>query len=90
MALNLKSPEVERLVREVAALTGETKTEAVRRALADRLTHLAFRASSEDRGARIQRFLETEAWPAVPADELGRRLDREEWESILGMSEQPK
>ncbi|HYU35177.1 MAG TPA: type II toxin-antitoxin system VapB family antitoxin [Thermoanaerobaculia bacterium] len=34
MALNIKSPEVEELVAEVSAMTGESKTEAVRRALA--------------------------------------------------------
>jgi antitoxin VapB len=36
VALNIKNPEVERLVSEVVAITGESKTEAVRRALAER------------------------------------------------------
>lgn len=40
MALNLRNPEVERLATTVARLTGETKTEAVRAALADRLERL--------------------------------------------------
>lgn len=40
MALNLRNPEVERLASTVARLTGETKTEAVRAALADRLERL--------------------------------------------------
>ena len=40
MALNLRNPEVERLAATVARLTGETKTEAVRAALADRLARL--------------------------------------------------
>lgn len=40
MALNLRNPEVERLATTVARLTGETKTEAVRVALADRLARL--------------------------------------------------
>lgn len=89
MALNLKNAEVERLVGEVAAMTGETKTEAVRQALVERMARLAFRASGQDRGARIKRFLESEAWPAVPASELGRQLGREEWEAILGMAQEP-
>ncbi len=38
MALSLKDPETDRLAREVAALTGETLTLAVRTALAERLT----------------------------------------------------
>jgi antitoxin VapB len=37
MAISLKDPETDRLAREVAALTGETLTEAVRKALAERL-----------------------------------------------------
>lgn len=36
MALNIKSDQVERLAAEVAQLTGETKTEAIRRALEER------------------------------------------------------
>ena len=37
MALSLKDRETDRLAREVAALTGETLTEAIRKALAERL-----------------------------------------------------
>lgn len=37
MALSLKDPETDRLARQVAALTGESLTEAVRIALAERL-----------------------------------------------------
>ena len=37
MALNIKNPEVERLARELAALTGETITETVVKALRERL-----------------------------------------------------
>ena len=40
MALNIRNPEAERLADAVAKLTGETKTEAVTRALRDRLTRL--------------------------------------------------
>ena len=37
MALSLKDPETDRLAREVARITGESLTEAVRKALAERL-----------------------------------------------------
>ena len=37
MALSLKDKETDRLAREVAALTGESLTQAVRTALAERL-----------------------------------------------------
>ena len=37
MALSLKDPETDRLACEVAKLTGESLTEAVRKSLAERL-----------------------------------------------------
>ncbi len=40
MALNIRHPEVEDLAEALARLTGETKTEAVRRAIRDRLERL--------------------------------------------------
>ena len=40
MALNIRNRETERLAAELAKWTGETKTEAVKRALAERLNRL--------------------------------------------------
>jgi len=40
MALNIRNPEAEQLAEALAKLTGETKTEAVTRALRDRLARL--------------------------------------------------
>jgi antitoxin VapB len=40
MALNIRNPETERLAEALSRLTGETKTEAVKRALKDRLSRL--------------------------------------------------
>lgn len=40
MALNIRNAEAEKLAEAVARLTGETKTEAVTRALRDRLARL--------------------------------------------------
>jgi len=40
MALNIRNRETEELASTLAKLTGETKTEAVRRALSDRLDRL--------------------------------------------------
>lgn len=40
MALNIRNEETERLAERLARLTGETKTEAVRRALFERLERL--------------------------------------------------
>ena len=87
MALNIKNAEVERLAAEVAELTGETKTEAIRRALADRRARLRVRVAGAKRDQRILRFLEREVWSRVPADQLGRAPDRTERERILGYGE---
>ena len=43
MALNIKDKETEALVNELAALTGETKTGAVRKAARERLERLRLR-----------------------------------------------
>ena len=84
VALNIKNDEVERLIEEVVRLSGDTKTAAVKRALAERRERLVLRAADTDRGARLRRFLQREAWPRIPAGELGRRLTREEEEAVLG------
>lgn len=84
MALNIKNEEVEHLAAEVARITGESKTEAIRRALAERRQRLAYRVNPGDRRVRALRFLEDEVWPRIPAGELGRRLTREEEDEILG------
>ena len=83
MALNIKNDEVERLVNEVAELTGETKTEAVRKALEERRARLASRVVRSKKERWID-FLEREVWPTIPAQQLGRRLSKEEEEAILG------
>ena len=85
MALNIKNPEVERLAAEVAALTGESKTEAVRQALSERHQRLRVRMPDGARADRIQRFLSREVWSQVPPDQLGRPPCREERERILGL-----
>lgn len=84
MALNIKNEEVEHLAAEVARITGESKTEAIRRALAERRQRLAYRINPGDRQTRALRFLEDEVWPRIPADQLGRRLTRDEEDEILG------
>jgi antitoxin VapB len=49
MALSLKDKETDRLAREVALLTGETLTDAVRIALAERLQRERLRRGQVDR-----------------------------------------
>jgi antitoxin VapB len=55
MALSLKDKETDRLAREVAALTGETLTDAVRKSLAERLERERLRRGKpHDLAARIR------------------------------------
>lgn len=79
MALNIRNPEAERLAAELARETGETKTEAVTKALRDRLARL--------RRERAGRSLADEL------DEIARHaaalpvLDERSAEEILGYDE---
>jgi len=84
MALTIRDDEVERFAAEVARMTGESETEAIRRALAQRRQRLAYRISPVDRHAHAPQFLEHEVWPRIPENELGRRLSRREEDEILG------
>ena len=83
MPLNLKNRTVERLAAEVAELTGESKTEAIRKALEERRRRLRG-ASIHERRERLLRFLKSTVWSAVPKHTLGRRLSRGEEDAILG------
>lgn len=83
MALNIKNADVERLATELARLTGESKTEAIRKALDERRRRLKGPSVAERR-RRVLRLLETRIWPSIPKQHLGRRLGKREKEEILG------
>jgi antitoxin VapB len=85
MALNIKNHEVEELAAQVARLAGETKTEAIRRALLERKQKLELRAERLGRGARALTYLQNEVWPLLPADQRGRTLTKDEEEALLGL-----
>jgi antitoxin VapB len=84
VALNIKNQDVERLATEASRLAGETKTEAIRRALEERLARLRLRVVVRDREAELLSYLEREVWPLVPRSARGRRLSRREEDRILG------
>ncbi len=87
MPLNIKNKEVERLARELADMTGETKTEAIRKALRERRERLSYHIVRRNREAELLKFLEREIWPAIPRKIFGKRLSREEEDRILGYGE---
>lgn len=78
MPLTIKNPEVDRLARELATLTGETLTQAVRIALAERLDQLN-RAERPWDDAAIQAILDR--FDALPM------LDPRSADEILGYDE---
>ena len=85
MALNLKNPEVELLAAEVARLTGETKTEAIRRSLLERKARLQSIGGRSRNKASLIEFLERSVWPYVLPEALGQPpITREEEDDILG------
>jgi antitoxin VapB len=83
MALNIKNARVERLAGELARLTGETKTETIRRALEERRARLKA-PSRAQRRARVLELLEQRIWTGIPAAQRGRRLSHAEEDAILG------
>lgn len=54
MALNIKDPDTDRLVRELARLTGESITQATRRAVQERLQRERARAGAGEVSHELQ------------------------------------
>lgn len=88
MPINIKNPAVEKLLDEVVELTGETKTEAVRKALEERRQKLVMRYPQRNEEERLFNFLREEVWPYIPEDVLGKSLTKEEEEAILGYGDE--
>jgi len=82
MALNIKSPEVERLVDELAAHTGESKTEAVRRALSERLERTQRDAFHRARVADVMAWLRTDVWSRLPPEARGKPVTKAERDAL--------
>lgn len=84
MALNIKNPEVEHLASEAAALSGQSKTEAIRQALLFHKRRLLLHRGAATREERLDALLRNRVWPSLPADVRGRPILKEEREQILG------
>jgi len=82
--MNIKDAEAERLAAQVAELTGETKTAAVRASLRERRDRLMAQQDLGHRLADARRFLEEEIWSQVPPEDLGKPITKAEREEILG------
>ena len=84
MALNLKNREVETLASEVARMAGETKTEAIRRALLERKARLQLAGGRSGKKESLRDFMERSVWPHVLPEALGKPIPQEEQDEILG------
>jgi antitoxin VapB len=58
VALNIRNPEAERLATELARRTGETKTEAVTKALRERLARIRRERSKRRRADELEAIAE--------------------------------
>lgn len=74
MALNIKDPQTERTVRELAAVTGESVTAAVRRAAEERLQRVRRKHSGRSIADEImeigRRCAALPEYDPRPADEI--------------------
>jgi len=86
MTLKITDTETEKLAAEIADMTGDTKTGAVREALREKKKRLELRSDSkEERRQKLRKFLETEIWSQIPDELLDREsMSKEEVEEILG------
>lgn len=87
MALNIKNQDVESLLHEMVQLTGESKTEAIRKALSERHQSLILQYGIAKPKNHFRAFLEEEIWPQIPTTQRGQRLTKREEEEILGYGE---
>ncbi|MGD9880090.1 MAG: type II toxin-antitoxin system VapB family antitoxin [Reyranella sp.] len=80
MALSIKTEEADRLARELSRLTGETMTDAITKAMRERLERVrAERAAQGDYFARVQDFVRRQA-PLFDR----RPVTKEEWDEASG------
>jgi len=80
MGLNIKNAEVERLAAEVAKMTGETKTEAIRQALLKRKETLT--VPQRKRCDGLREWLEKEVWPLTKPEFRGKPVTKEELDAL--------
>jgi antitoxin VapB len=83
MALNIKNPEVEQLAEQAATLAHESKTEAIRVALQERVARLKMSRGRVPQDQKINALL-SRFRKQFPKGDFGRKLSKAEEEKILG------
>ena len=80
MALSIKTEEADRLARELSRLTGETMTDAITKAMRERLERL--RTEQEAQGDYVERVRAFARSVAHRYDR--RRVTKKEWDEAVG------
>jgi len=75
MSINIKNPRVHELARRAAALTGESQTSVIERALVKLLEELDAESSAESRRRRVERILADFDRRLTDADRLALSTD---------------
>jgi antitoxin VapB len=84
MPLNIKDPRTEQLANEVAAMTGESKTGAIRTALQERKARLEITRGSGDREHVLRVWLSDTVWSKLPEGVRGHAPTQAEQDVLLG------
>lgn len=86
MGIDFEDAEMRKLATEVAEMTGETETEAVREALRERRERVGPKPRRQTKYPTMREWMEKEIWPHIPPEELGKPpLTKAEVEEILGI-----
>jgi antitoxin VapB len=83
MALKIRNAEIERLARDIATMTGDSTTGAIRQALRERKARLLLAQGGRERGDRMMAVLQ-QVWPLLPTGVGGSHLTREQEDETLG------
>ena len=84
MALNIKNAEVEKLAAELSKMTGESKTQAIRKALEERKERLELQGGGERSFEALTALMEERIWSKLPDSVRGKGISQEEQDEILG------
>lgn len=80
---HVKNPTISRLAAELALMTGESRTEAIRGALEEKLVRLSRLSSHRERRAELVRIFGGEIRTMIRAGGKKRALSPEEVQELL-------
>ncbi len=83
MPINVKDPDVIKLATRLAALTGESKTEAIRRALEERISRVSLASAQSTRRAELVRVLGCKSNSMIRPGRRKTSLTAEEVQELL-------